>query len=48
MTILAIHRRNQRAFTLVEVVISLALAVLVYGGILKGYVIITDQAEWSC
>ncbi len=34
-------------FTLAEVVISMAIGGLVFGGILKGYVQVTDRAEWS-
>lgn len=35
-------------FTLTEVVISLAIAGLVFSGVMYGYVLTTDQAEWSC
>jgi prepilin-type N-terminal cleavage/methylation domain-containing protein len=34
-------------FTLAEVVISLAIATLAFSGILYGYVMTADQAEWS-
>lgn len=35
------------AFTLTEVVISIAIASLTFGGVLYGYVMTADQAEWS-
>jgi len=34
-------------FTLVEVVVSLAIAGLTFGGVLYGYVVTSDRAEWS-
>lgn len=44
------HRRvthNALAFTLVEVVVSVALSVMVFAGILTGYIHATKRAEWS-
>lgn len=35
------------AFTLVEVVMSLAIAAIVIGGIVYGYVLTATRAEWS-
>jgi prepilin-type N-terminal cleavage/methylation domain-containing protein len=35
------------AFTLVEVVVSVAIIALVFGGILSAYIKATRQAEWS-
>ena len=42
-------RKNQtrRGFTLTEVVISLAIAAMAFSGVMYGYVLTTDQAEWS-
>ncbi len=37
----------QAGFTLVEVVISLALAALLIGGIVYGYIFSSKQAEWT-
>jgi prepilin-type N-terminal cleavage/methylation domain-containing protein len=34
-------------FTLTEVVISLVISAIAFAGVLYGYVITTDQAEWS-
>ncbi len=34
-------------FTLPEVIVSLAVASVVFGGILLGYTLTTDRAEWS-
>jgi hypothetical protein len=39
-------QRNS-AFTLTEVVISIAVATLVFSGVIYGYVMTADQAEWS-
>ena len=39
--------RAPRAFTLVEVVMSLAIITLVFGGILAGYIQSSRQAEWA-
>ncbi len=36
-----------RGFTLVEVVVSLAVSVILIGGILYGYTFSTRRAEWS-
>jgi len=40
---------NQKtlAFTLAEVMMSLAIASLVFGGVIQGYVLVTDHSEWS-
>jgi hypothetical protein len=40
-------RTRERAFTLAEVVIATALAALVVGGSIYGYVIAAQRAEWS-
>jgi prepilin-type N-terminal cleavage/methylation domain-containing protein len=37
-----------QGFTLVEVVISVAIAGLAFAGVLYGYVMTTQQGEWSC
>ncbi len=34
-------------FSLVEVVVSLAISGLIFAGVLYGYVFVTDRAEWS-
>jgi type II secretory pathway pseudopilin PulG len=34
-------------FTLVEVVVSLALAALTFSGVMYGYAVTSDQAHWS-
>ena len=34
-------------FTLVEVVVSVAIATLMFSGIIYGYALVTDRAEWS-
>ena len=34
-------------FTLVEVVVSLAIATLLFSGVIFGYALATDRAEWS-
>lgn len=39
---------KSQGFTLVEVVISLAIAGLAFAGVLYGYVMTTRQGEWSC
>ncbi|HMP83770.1 MAG TPA: hypothetical protein PKA41_13815, partial [Verrucomicrobiota bacterium] len=39
--------RNNLGLTLTEVVVSLAVGDLVFGGILTGYVQSTVRAEWS-
>ncbi|HWW02086.1 MAG TPA: prepilin-type N-terminal cleavage/methylation domain-containing protein [Candidatus Acidoferrum sp.] len=41
-------KNSSLGFTLTEVVISLAIAGLVFSGVMYGYVLTTDQAEWSC
>ena len=42
-----VSRRRRRAFTLVEVVVSMAIAALAFSGIIYGYTATSDQAEWS-
>jgi len=39
--------RGQRAFTLVEVVISAGIAALCIGGIVSGYITAANRAEWT-
>ena len=39
--------QTRHGFTLTEVVISLAIAATVFSGVMYGYVLSTDQAEWS-
>src|SRR2546429_7635597 len=39
--------RSQRAFTLAEVLIAMAITVMSLGGVITGYIIATRQAEWS-
>ncbi len=41
------HLSRQRGFTLAEVIISLGIVGLVFGGILAGYTKLTDRAQWS-
>jgi prepilin-type N-terminal cleavage/methylation domain-containing protein len=43
-----VRQKSSLGFTLTEVVISLAIAGLVFSGVIYGYVLTTDQAEWSC
>ena len=43
----AISQRRAGAFTLVEVVIALALTALIIGGILSSYLLSSRRAEWS-
>ena len=38
---------RRRGFTLTEVVVSLGVAVLAFSGVMYGYVMTTDQGEWS-
>ena len=40
--------RSAKGFTLVEVVISVAIAGTAFAGILYGYVMTIRQGEWSC
>ncbi len=35
------------AFTLTEVVVSLAIATMLFAGVIYGYALVTDRAEWS-
>lgn len=44
---LGCFHRNASAFTLTEVVISLAILVMVFHGILKGYTMACQRSEWS-
>jgi type II secretory pathway pseudopilin PulG len=39
--------QSSQAFTLAEVVIAIAIAALVFGGIIAGYVQTTRRAEWT-
>ncbi len=39
--------QRAKGFTLVEVVVSLAIATLLFSGVIYGYAVITDRAEWS-
>jgi prepilin-type N-terminal cleavage/methylation domain-containing protein len=39
--------QRTNGFTLAEVVMSMAIGGLLFAGVLKGYVMITDHAEWS-
>lgn len=39
--------KARRAFTLTEVVISAAIAALMIGGVITGYVVTAQRAEWS-
>ena len=39
--------RLQRAFTLAEVVIAMAITVMSLGGVIAGYIFAARQAEWS-
>ena len=40
-------QNRESGFTLTEVVMSLAVAALAFGGVIYGYALTTDQAEWS-
>jgi prepilin-type N-terminal cleavage/methylation domain-containing protein len=44
---MASRLRWQQGFTLAEVIISLGIAGLVFGGILAGYMGLTNRAQWS-
>jgi prepilin-type N-terminal cleavage/methylation domain-containing protein len=39
--------KEQLGFTLMEVVVALAIAALAFAGVLYGYVATSDQAEWG-
>lgn len=41
------RRKHTEGFTLVEVVISFAILGLVMGGVLYGYIMAAERAEWS-
>lgn len=41
------HLKQDAAFTLAEVVISMAIAAFVFGGIITAYIQSTRRAEWS-
>jgi len=41
------RRRDDGAFTLIEVVVSMGIAVLMVAGILSSYVLSARRAEWS-
>jgi hypothetical protein len=40
-------KKRECGYTLAEVLVSTAVSCLVFGGIVSGYVKITDHAEWS-
>jgi len=40
-------RQRTRGFTLAEVVISVGLAALTFTGVIYGYALTSDQAQWS-
>jgi prepilin-type N-terminal cleavage/methylation domain-containing protein len=44
---LAGHCPPARGFTLAEVVVSIAIATLAFGGVIYGYVLTADRADWS-
>ncbi len=39
--------QREKGFTLVEVIVSLAIATLLFSGVIYGYAMVTDRAEWS-
>ena len=41
------HRPPARGFTLAEVVVAIAIATLSFGGVIFGYVLTADRAQWS-
>jgi prepilin-type N-terminal cleavage/methylation domain-containing protein len=41
------YRQPARGFTLAEVVVAIAIATLAFGGVIYGYVLTSDRAEWS-
>jgi type II secretory pathway pseudopilin PulG len=44
----AAHQRQQTAgFTLAEVVVAIAIATLSFAGVIYGYVLTADRAQWS-
>jgi prepilin-type N-terminal cleavage/methylation domain-containing protein len=44
----AVHQPQQTAgFTLAEVVVAIAVAALSFGGVIYGYVLTADRAQWS-
>ena len=40
-------RQDLKGFTLAEVVISVGLAALTFTGVIYGYAVTSDQAQWS-
>lgn len=42
-----LRKARRRAFTLMETVVALAVAALILGGLVLGYVMSTQRAEWS-
>lgn len=40
-------RKKTRGFTLAEVVISVGLAALIFSGVIYGYALTSDRAQWS-
>jgi hypothetical protein len=41
------QRPREAAFTLAEVVVAIAIVTLAFGGVICGYVITGDRAQWS-
>ncbi|HOX58653.1 MAG TPA: prepilin-type N-terminal cleavage/methylation domain-containing protein [Candidatus Paceibacterota bacterium] len=41
------HQPLAQGFTLAEVVVAIAIATLAFGGVILGYVLTADRAEWS-
>lgn len=41
------HPQHRLGFTLAEVVVSIAIATLTFGGVIYGYVLTADRAQWS-
>lgn len=42
-----LRKARRRSFTLMETVVALAVAALILGGLVLGYVMSTQRAEWS-
>ena len=48
VSVRAAHQPKQNAgFTLAEVVVAIAIATLSFGGVIYGYVLTADRAQWS-
>jgi hypothetical protein len=41
------HSQRTLGFTLAEVVVAIAIATLSFGGVIYGYVLTADRAQWS-